>query len=99
MGMSEASVTLRVYERGRCRGQHTRTSEKTPLRPRTRRVPRARLPGMGFIIRVVINAFAIWVVTLITALQVTIIPFPPGDTLQVVLTLLLVAVIFALVNT
>lgn len=54
---------------------------------------------MGFIIRVVINAFALWVVTLITALQVTIIPFPPGGTLQVVLTLLLVAVIFALVNT
>jgi putative membrane protein len=54
---------------------------------------------MGFIIRVVINAFAIWVVTRITALQVTIIPFPPGSTLQVVLTLLLVAVIFALVNT
>ena len=33
---------------------------------------------MRFVIRVVVNAFAIWVVTLITALQVTIIPFPPG---------------------
>ncbi|MFE7845602.1 phage holin family protein [Microbacterium sp. NPDC057407] len=54
---------------------------------------------MRFVIRVVINAFAIWVVTLITALQVTIIPFPPGETLQLVLTLLLVAAIFALVNT
>jgi putative membrane protein len=54
---------------------------------------------MRFIIRVVVNAFAIWVVTLITALQVTIIPFPPGETLQLVLTLLLVAAIFALVNT
>lgn len=60
---------------------------------------RAKLRGMRFIIRVVINAFAIWVVTLITALQVTIIPFPPGETLQLVLTLLLVAAIFALVNT
>jgi putative membrane protein len=54
---------------------------------------------MRFIIRVVVNAFAIWVVTLIAALQVTIIPFPPGETLQLVLTLLLVAAIFALVNT
>ena len=54
---------------------------------------------MGFLIRVVINAFAIWVVTLIPALQVFVIPFPPGETLQLVLTLLLVAAIFALVNT
>jgi putative membrane protein len=54
---------------------------------------------MGFLIRVVVNAFAIWVVTLIPALQVSVIAFPPGETLQLVLTLLLVAVIFALVNT
>ncbi|MCP2638254.1 phage holin family protein [Microbacterium sp. HD4P20] len=54
---------------------------------------------MGFLIRVVVNAFAIWVVTLIPALQVFVIPFPPGETLQLILTLLLVAVIFALVNT
>ena len=54
---------------------------------------------MGFLIRVVINAFAIWVVTLIPALQVSVIPFPPGETLQLVLTLLIVAAIFALVNT
>jgi putative membrane protein len=54
---------------------------------------------MGFLIRVVVNAFAIWVVTLITALRVTIVPFPPGETLQVVLTFLIVAAIFALVNT
>jgi putative membrane protein len=54
---------------------------------------------MGFLIRVVINAFAIWVVTLIPALQVFVVPFPPGGTLQLVLTLLIVAVIFALVNT
>jgi len=54
---------------------------------------------MGFLIRVVINAFAIWVVTLIPALQVFVVPFPPGETLQLVLTLLIVAVIFALVNT
>ena len=54
---------------------------------------------MGFLIRVVVNAFAIWVVTLITVLGVTIVPFPPGETLQFVLTLLIVAAIFALVNT
>jgi putative membrane protein len=54
---------------------------------------------MGFLIRVVINAFAIWVVTLIPVLQVFVVPFPPGDTLQMVLTLLIVAAIFALVNT
>jgi len=54
---------------------------------------------MRFLIRVVINAFAIWVVTLIPALQVSVIAFPPGETLQLVLTLLLVAAIFAIVNT
>lgn len=54
---------------------------------------------MRFVIRVVVNAFAIWVVTLIAALQVTVTPFAPGETLQLVLTLLLVAAIFALVNT
>lgn len=54
---------------------------------------------MGFLIRIVVNAFAIWVVTLIPALQVSVIPFAPGETLQLVLTLLLIALIFALVNT
>ena len=54
---------------------------------------------MGFLIRIVVNAFAIWVVTLIPALQVSVIPFAPGETLQLVLTLLIIALIFALVNT
>ena len=54
---------------------------------------------MRFLIRVVVNAFAIWVVTLIPALMVTVIPFPPGEPIQFVLTLLIVAAIFALVNT
>ncbi|MBT2475411.1 phage holin family protein [Microbacterium sp. ISL-103] len=54
---------------------------------------------MRFIIRVVVNAFALWVVTLIPALQVQITAFAPGETLQLVLTLLAVAAIFALVNT
>lgn len=57
------------------------------------------LDPMGFLIRVVINAFSIWIVTLIPALGVTVIPFAPGETLQLVLTLLLVAAIFAVVNT
>ena len=54
---------------------------------------------MGFLLRVVVNAFAIWIVTLVPALHVTVIAFPPGDTLQLVITLLVVAAIFALVNT
>lgn len=54
---------------------------------------------MRLIIRVVINAFAIWVVTLIDPLQVEVVPFAPGETLQLVLTLLVVALVFALVNT
>lgn len=54
---------------------------------------------MGFLIRVVVNAFAIWVVTLIPALSVSVIAFPPGETLQLVISLLVVAAIFALVNT
>ena len=41
---------------------------------------------MRFIIRVVVNAFALWVVTLIPALQVQITAFAPGETLQLVLT-------------
>ncbi|MDA4890889.1 MULTISPECIES: phage holin family protein [Microbacterium] len=54
---------------------------------------------MRFLIRVIVNAFAIWVVTLMPFLQVTVTPFAPGETLQLVLTLLVVALIFALVNT
>jgi len=54
---------------------------------------------MGFIIRVVVNAFAIWVVTLIPALTVSVIPFVPDDTWMLVWTLLVIAVIFAIVNT
>lgn len=54
---------------------------------------------MRFIIRAVVNAFALWVVTLIPALTVSVIPFAPGENLQMVLTLLAVAAIFAIVNT
>jgi putative membrane protein len=54
---------------------------------------------MRFLIRVVVNAFAIWVVSLIPALQVTVTPFAPGRDLQLVLTLLAIAAVFAVVNT
>lgn len=54
---------------------------------------------MRFFIRVVINAFAIWVVTLIDPLRVDVTPFAPGETLQLVLSLLAVAAVFAIVNT
>ncbi|KAA9089197.1 phage holin family protein [Microbacterium radiodurans] len=53
---------------------------------------------MSLIIRLIVNAFAIWIVTLIPALQVSVIAFPPGGDLQLVLTLLLIALIFGLVN-
>lgn len=54
---------------------------------------------MRFIVRVIVNAFAIWVVTLIPALQVSVTPFSPGGDLQLVLTLLAVSAIFAIINT
>lgn len=54
---------------------------------------------MGFFVRVAVNAFAIWIVTLLPVLTVTVTPFAPGETVQFVLTLLLVGAIFALVNT
>ena len=54
---------------------------------------------MRFVVRVAVNAFAIWIVTLLPALQVRLIPFAPGEWAQVLLTLLLVGLIFALVNT
>jgi putative membrane protein len=52
-----------------------------------------------FILRVAINAFAIWVVSLIPVLQVRLIAFAPGEWLQVGLTALLVGLVFAIVNT
>ncbi|PZU30688.1 MAG: hypothetical protein DI577_07100 [Microbacterium sp.] len=53
---------------------------------------------MRFIIRVIVNAFAIWVVTLVPALMTVVTPFAPGETLQLVLSLLAVAAVFAIVN-
>jgi len=50
-----------------------------------------------FLVRLAINAVALWLTTLIVA-GVTVTPFEPGDTLAVVLTYLLVALIFGIVN-
>ncbi|WP_165066391.1 phage holin family protein [Marisediminicola senii] len=50
-----------------------------------------------FLIRLVINAVALWLTTLIVA-GVTVVPYEPDDTLATVLTYLLVALVFGLVN-
>jgi len=52
---------------------------------------------MTLIVRLLINAVALWLTTLIVA-GVRVLPFEPGGTLEIVLTYLLVAVIFGLVN-
>lgn len=49
------------------------------------------------LIRLIINALALWLTTLIVP-GVTVSAFPPGDTFAVVLTYLLVALIFGVVN-
>ncbi len=54
---------------------------------------------MRFLIRIVVNAFAIWVVTLIPVLEVGVKAFPPAELPQLALTLLAIAAIFAVVNT
>ncbi|WP_040168078.1 phage holin family protein [Microbacterium gorillae] len=53
---------------------------------------------MRFIIRVVVNAFAIWVVTLIPLLTVKVTAYAEGS-VPLVITLLAIAAVFALVNT
>lgn len=50
-----------------------------------------------FLIRLLINAIALWLTTLIVP-GVTVSPFAPGDTFAVVMTYLLVALIFGIVN-
>jgi len=52
---------------------------------------------MRFLVRLVVNAVALWLTTLIVS-GVTVIPFGTGDTTAVVLTFLLVAFVFGLVN-
>jgi putative membrane protein len=52
---------------------------------------------MRLIVRLLINAVALWLTTLIVT-GVHVVPFAPGGTLETVLTFLLVAAIFGIVN-
>jgi len=52
---------------------------------------------MRFVIRLLINALALWLTTFIVS-GVHVVPYTPGGTLETVLTYLLVALIFGLVN-
>lgn len=52
---------------------------------------------MSFVLRILINAVALWLTTLIVA-GVSVVPFAPGGTLETVLTYLLVALVFGIVN-
>lgn len=51
----------------------------------------------GLLLRIVINAVAIWLTTLIVA-GVTVTPWTSGDWVATVVTYLIVAIVFALVN-
>ena len=50
-----------------------------------------------FLVRLAINAIALWLTTLIVT-GVTVVSYQPGDTLATILTYLLVALIFGVVN-
>lgn len=52
---------------------------------------------MRLIVRLLINSLALWLTTLVVA-GVHIVPFAPGGNLELVLTLVLVAAIFGIVN-
>ena len=52
---------------------------------------------MRLLLRLIINALALWLTTLLVS-GVQVIPFAPGGTLETVLTFLLVAAIFGIVN-
>ncbi|CAN5115743.1 hypothetical protein BH09ACT5_BH09ACT5_11580 [soil metagenome] len=53
---------------------------------------------MRLVVRLLINAIALWLTTLILTPHVAVVPFAPGGTLESVLTFLLLAVIFGVVN-
>jgi putative membrane protein len=50
------------------------------------------------LLRLLINALALWLTTLILAPHVEIVPFAPGGTVEFIVTLLLTALIFGIVN-
>ena len=52
---------------------------------------------MRLLVRLLINAVALWLTTLIVS-GVHVVPFPPAGTLETVLTFLLMAAIFGIVN-
>jgi putative membrane protein len=52
---------------------------------------------MRLLLRLLINSVALWVTTLLVA-GVHVVPFKPGGTLETVLTFILVAAIFGIVN-
>lgn len=51
-----------------------------------------------FLVRLLINAVALWLTTIIVAEGVHVVPFAPGGTLEILLTYLLVALLFGIVN-
>lgn len=53
---------------------------------------------MGFVIRIIVTGFALWVVTLFSFFEVSVRPFGDGGPLMTALTLLVVAAIFGIVN-
>jgi len=53
---------------------------------------------MRFLLKVVINAFALWLTTLILGGHIVVTSFGAGEWWQVVLTYLLVALVFGIVN-
>lgn len=53
---------------------------------------------MRLVVRLLINAVALWLTTLLLNPHVAVVPFSPGGTLETVLTFLLLAVIFGVVN-
>jgi len=52
---------------------------------------------MRIILRLLINAVALWLTTVLVA-GVELVPFAPGGTLEIVLTFILVAAVFGIVN-
>ncbi|MDQ1570872.1 MAG: putative rane protein [Actinomycetota bacterium] len=51
-----------------------------------------------FLVRLVVNAIALWLTTLILAGSVRVVSFAPHDTFATVITYLLVALVFGIVN-
>jgi putative membrane protein len=49
-------------------------------------------------LRLIINAIALWLTTLILSPHVTVTPFAPASTLETIVTYLIVALLFGLVN-